>query len=248
MSERGALDGIRAILLDIEGTTTPIAFVFDVLFPYARRHLRRHLDQHADSPEYDVLFGRLRDDHASDRSAGEPVPPWADAPPAARLDSVASYSEWLMDRDRKSTALKVLQGKIWEEGYARGELVGDVFADVPGALERWRAQDRQIGIFSSGSVLAQQLLFRHSAAGDLTRFLQWYFDTAVGTKTDSESYRRIADAMTIPAGAILFVSDVTGELDAARRAGMHTALSVRPGNKPPPEHGHPIVQTLDALR
>ena len=131
---------------------------------------------------------------------GEAVPPWVDAPPAARLASVASYCEWLMDRDRKSTALKVLQGKIWEEGYARGELVGDVFADVPGALERWRAQHLQIGIFSSGSVLAQQLLFRHSSAGDLTRFLQWYFDTTTGAKTDSESYRRIATAMGLPAG------------------------------------------------
>jgi len=247
VSERDALEGIRAILLDIEGTTTPIVFVFDVLFPYARRHLRRHLEQHAASPEYDALFGRLRDEHASDRSAGEPVPPWTDAPPPARLASVASYSEWLMDRDRKSPALKALQGKIWEEGYVRGELVGDVFADVPGALERWRAQQRQIGIFSSGSVLAQQLLFRHSSAGDLSRFLQWYFDTGVGTKTDSESYRRIADAMTIPAGAVLFVSDVISELDAARGAGMHTTLSVRPGNKPPPEHGHPVVRTFDAL-
>ena len=183
MSETAALGGIRAILLDIEGTTTPIVFVFEVLFPYARRHLRRHLEQHATSPEYEVLFDRLRDDHASDRSAGEPVPPWVDAPPAARLASVASYSEWLMDRDRKSTALKVLQGKIWEEGYARGELVGDVFVDVPGALERWRAQHLQIGIFSSGSVLAQRLLFRHSSAGDLSRFLQWYFDTTIGAKS-----------------------------------------------------------------
>lgn len=154
-----------------------------------------------------------------------------------------------MDRDRKSTALKVLQGKIWEEGYARGELVGDVFADVPGALERWRAQHLQIGIFSSGSALAQQLLFRHSSAGDLTRFLQWYFDTTTGAKTDSESYHRIATAMGLAPVAILFVSDVTGELDAARRAGMRTTLSIRPGNKPPPpEQGHPVVQTFDALR
>jgi enolase-phosphatase E1 len=247
--ERDALEGIRAILLDIEGTTTPIVFVFDVLFPYARRHLRRHLEQHGTSPEYDALFNRLRADHASDRSAGEAVPAWVDAPPAARLASVAGYCEWLMDRDRKSTALKVLQGKIWEEGYARGELVGDVFADVPGALERWRAQHLQIGIFSSGSALAQQLLFRHSSAGDLTRFLQWYFDTTTGAKTDSESYHRIATAMGLAPVAILFVSDVTGELDAARRAGMCTTLSIRPGNKPPPpDQGHPVVQTFDALR
>ena len=114
-----------------------------------------------------------------------------------------------MDQDRKSTPLKALQGKIWEEGYARGELVGEVFADVPAALERWRAQDLQISIFSSGSVLAQQLLFRHSSAGDLSRFIRAYFDTTTGAKGDSESYRRIAAAMALPAPAILFVSDVT---------------------------------------
>lgn len=248
MSARPALEGIHAILLDIEGTTTPIAFVFEVLFPYARRHLRPHLEQHATSPEYDILFGQLRDEHFSDQNAGETVPPWVDAPLPARLASIASYSEWLMDRDRKSTPLKALQGKIWEEGYARGELVGDVFADVPGALERWRAQQVQIGIFSSGSALAQQLLFRHSSSGDLTRFLRWYFDTTIGAKTDSESYRRIARTMTVPSEAILFVSDVSGELDAAGRAGMRTMLSVRPGNRPtPPAHGHPVIQTFDAL-
>lgn len=248
MTSSPALGGIHAILLDIEGTTTPIVFVFEVLFPYARRHLRRHLEQHATSPDYDVLFDRLRDDHLSDRNAGEPVPPWIDAPQTARLASVAAYCEWLMDRDRKSTALKALQGKIWEDGYRRGELVGDVFDDVPGALERWRAQHLQIGIFSSGSVLAQQLLFRHSSAGDLTRFIQWYFDTTTGVKTDSDSYRRIATAMALPPEAVLFVSDVTSELDAADRAGMHTRLSMRPGNKPPPQsHGHVVIQTLDDL-
>lgn len=243
-----ALGEIHAILLDIEGTTTPIVFVFDVLFPYARRHLRHYLEDHATSPEHDVLFDRLRDEHLSDRNAGEAVPPWVDTPLTARVASVASYCEWLMDRDRKSTALKALQGKIWEDGYRRGELVGDVFADVPGALERWRALHLQIGIFSSGSALAQQLLFRHSSAGDLTRFIQWYFDTTIGAKGDSESYRRIAAAMVLPPGDILFISDVVSELDAASRAGMRTMLSIRPGNKPQPHsHGYPVIRTFDEL-
>lgn len=240
--------GIQAILLDIEGTTTPIAFVTDVLFPFAQKNLRRHIEQHASSIEYNALFDRLGDEHAADRRAGEAVAPWVDTPQTSRLESVASYCEWLMERDRKSTALKALQGKIWEEGYTRGELVGEVFDDVPRALARWHAQQLPIGIYSSGSVLAQQLLFRHSSAGDLTRFLRWYFDTSMGAKTESDSYRRIATRMVIPANAILFISDVTGELDAARGAGMQTTLSIRPGNKPLPlTYGDSAIRSFDEL-
>jgi 2,3-diketo-5-methylthio-1-phosphopentane phosphatase len=240
---------MRAILLDIEGTTTPIAFVTEVLFPFARRNLRRHIAQHASSSEYRELFDRLREEHAADSRPGEAAPPWIDTPDALRLESVAAYSEWLMDRDRKSNALKTLQGRIWEEGYTRGELVGEVFDDVPGALQRWHAQHLPIGIYSSGSVLAQQLLFRHSSAGDLARFLQWHFDTSIGVKTESDSYRRIATKMAIPAAAILFVSDVTGELDAARGAGMQAALSIRPGNKPLLHTGgYPVIRRFDELQ
>ncbi len=195
-ADPAAAAGIRAVLLDIEGTTTPIAFVHDVLFPYARRHLRRYVDA-----------------------------------------ATAAQYESLMDSDSKSTELKALQGQIWEEGYRGGELVGEVFADVPGAFEQWHAQGVQIGIFSSGSVLAQQLLFRHSSAGDLTKFLSWYFDTTTGAKADAGSYRRIAAAMAVPPSALVFISDVTRELDAAREAGMHTRLAVRPGNTPPSD-GH----------
>ena len=153
-----------------------------------------------------------------------------------------------MDRDRKSTALKSLQGLIWEEGYRGGDLLGEVFADVPAALARWRAQRIDAGIFSSGSVLAQQLLFRHSSAGDLTSLLRWHFDTTTGPKTDPESYRRIAAAMGIPAASVLFVSDIAAELDAARTAGMQTRLALRPGNRPPPlGHGHTEIRTFDEL-
>jgi enolase-phosphatase E1 len=243
---RLASAGVRAILLDVEGTTTPIAFVVETLFPYARRHLRRHIEQRASAPEYARLLEQLRGEHARDREAGQPVPTWADSPAAAYLASVAGYLEWLMDRDRKSTALKDLQGRVWEEGYRSGELHGDVFADVPRALERWRADGLEIGIFSSGSILAQQLLFRHSSAGDLTGYLRWHFDTTSGAKADAESYRRIAAAMKVPPHAVLFISDVALELDAASAAGMQTRLSVRPGNAPPPDgHGHTVVHTFD---
>ena len=239
---------IRAVLLDIEGTTTPIKFVYEVLLPYARRHLRRYVEQHAASPEQAPIYDRLRDEHASDLAAAEAVPRWIDEPPAARAGSILSYLEWLMDRDRKSTALKSLQGLIWEDGYRGGDLVGEVFADVPAALARWRAQRIDAGIFSSGSVLAQQLLVRHSSAGDLTSLLRWYFDTTSGPKTDPDSYRRIAAAMGIPVASVLFVSDVAAELDAARTASMQTRLSLRPGNRPPPPgHGHTEIRTFDEL-
>jgi enolase-phosphatase E1 len=239
---------VRAILLDIEGTTTPIAFVYEVLFPYARRRLRDYVKQHESSPAHQIIFGRLRNEHETDRAAGEHVPEWNEAPAAARAASIVAYLEWLMERDRKSTALKSLQGLMWEEGYRTGDLIGEVFADVPAALDRWRTQQIPVGIFSSGSVLAQQLLFRHAAAGDLTPRLRWHFDTATGAKTDPESYRRIATSIDTPPEGVLFISDVTAELDAARAAGMQTRLAIRPGNKPVPAgHGHPEIHRFDEL-
>jgi enolase-phosphatase E1 len=240
--------GLEAVLLDIEGTTTPITFVTEVLFPYARTHLREYIERHADAAEYEQLFKQLKEEHASDASAQPPPPPWIDNPRAARLGSVTSYVEWLMDRDRKSTPLKELQGRIWNEGYSRGELQAKLFSDVPSALERWSSDGIRIGIFSSGSVLAQQLLFRHTPAGDLTRFLTWYFDTTSGPKMDPNSYRRIAKTMAVTASAIVFISDITRELDAARDAGMSTRLAIRPGNvQQPGGHGHPEISTFADL-
>ena len=236
----------RAILLDIEGTTTPVSFVTGVLFPYARRHLRSHLEMHGEA--YEPLVARFRDEYVADCSRGETVPAWEEEPRSARLAAVAAYAEWLMDRDRKSTALKELQGKIWEDGYRRGEFVGDLFPDVRPALERWHERDRPVGIFSSGSVLAQQLLFRHSVAGDLTGFLRWYFDTRVGTKVDPASYRRIATAAEIPAESFLFLSDVPNELVAAKAAGMEVRLVVRQGNAPvSADHGFEVTHSFDEV-
>jgi enolase-phosphatase E1 len=226
---------IAAILLDIEGTTTPMAYVTQVLFPHARTHLRSHLERHARSQAYETLFAVFREEHASALLRGEPVPPWVDEPESARLAAIAAYVEWLMDRDRKSPALKELQGRIWEDGYRRGELIGEVFPDLPDALRRWQERKVPVGIFSSGSVLAQQLLFGHSSAGDLTPFLRWYFDTRVGPKVEPDSYRTIAQTMGVSADSILFVSDVTRELTAAGGAGMQVRLSVRPGNAPQPD-------------
>ena len=212
---------VRAILLDIEGTTTPIAFVHEVLFSYARAHARDFLATNRNSAEVSADVALLREEHAADLSNGNHPP-----------DSIPDYVDWLIERDRKSTGLKSLQGKIWRQGYVDGSLKSQVYADVAPALERWRARGLSIDIFSSGSVLAQQLLFAHTEAGDLTKFIDNYFDTNVGKKGEAESYRRIAEALSLNANEVLFISDVVAELDAATEAGMSTLLSIRPGNPP----------------
>jgi enolase-phosphatase E1 len=152
-----------------------------------------------------------------------------------------------MDQDRKSTGLKSLQGKIWEEGYRSGELKGEVYPDVLPALERWRAQGIDIAIFSSGSVQAQRSLFGNSVAGDLTRFIKAYFDTTTGPKREPESYALIAAALERSPQDVLFVSDISAELDAARAAGMQTALCVREQGSVLSTVGHPVIQAFEDI-
>lgn len=235
---------VRALLLDIEGTTTPRAFVFDVLFPFARAHLRDWLNAHG--PSQTAILERLLAEYREDQARGERVPLWdGDVDDRA---AEAAYLEWLMDRDRKSPPLKTIQGEIWDRGYDDGRLHGQVFADVPPALARWAAHGLGIYIFSSGSVQAQRRLFATTGAGDLTTFIDGYFDTAVGPKVEAESYRAIARALHMMPGALLFISDVTSELDAARTAGLETLLAERPGNPPPPpDHGHRAVASFEEI-
>jgi len=239
---------VHGILLDIEGTTTPIQFVYHALFPFSRAHLKDYLRDNADSEELRRDLLMLREEHRDDMANGLAPPKWVDEPPDAQIESVAHYVFWLMDRDRKSTALKSLQGKIWQQGYLRGELKGQVFDDVPLALKDWKKRNLDVRIFSSGSALAQKLLFAHTEVGDLSHFLCGYFDTNMGSKTDPESYRRIAAKFQLPASEVLFISDMTAELDAAECAGMQTLLCVRPGNLPQPEkHGHGIISSFSEI-
>jgi enolase-phosphatase E1 len=153
-----------------------------------------------------------------------------------------------MDQDRKSTGLKSLQGKIWEEGYRSGELKGEVYPDVLPALEHWRGKGVDVAIFSSGSVQAQRSLFRNSVAGDLTRFIKAYFDTTTGPKREPESYRRISAALERPPSEVLFLSDIVEELDAGSKAGMGTRLCVRTPGETPPAGAHPVIRTFDQVR
>ena len=240
----------RVVVLDIEGTTTPIEFVYDVLFPFARAHMTDYLEQAWTSDPCRAAVALLRDERTAEIVHGQAAPAAArvDGPLAAQITSVAAYVGWLMDRDRKSPGLKALQGEIWRSGYRSGELRGQVFPDVPPALERWRAQQLDVCIYSSGSVLAQQLLSQTTEAGDLTKFLADYFDTGIGSKTSPDSYRRIAEARAAPAARLLFISDVASELDAARTAGFQTLLCVRPSNPPPVgEHTHPAIRTFNEI-
>lgn len=237
--------GARLILIDIEGTTTPIAFVTQTLVPYARTRLRAYLERQASALHRAPLVEAFRREHEADDEALRSGPAWSGE--RAPLECVEAYAVWLMERDRKSPALKELQGQIWEDGYRAGELVAPVYADVEPAFRRWRQDGHALGIFSSGSVRAQQWLFRCSTAGDLTPHLQWYFDTHVGPKREAASYRRIAQETGTAPGDILFISDVAAELDAARVAGMTTALTQRPGNPPQPKHDHRVVSSFDEI-
>ena len=232
----------RAILLDIEGTTTPIEFVHQVLFPYARARVHAYLEQHADDPGVRADLALLRAEYAAESPDSPDLPPW----------NPAAYVYWLMDRDRKSTALKALQGRIWEAGYRAGELKGkgEVYPDVRPALERWHAAGKTIAIFSSGSVQAQRNLFANATAGDLSPFLSGYFDTTTGPKREARSYRRIAATLRQEPRDMLFISDVVAELDAASAAGMRTALCVREPEPPIPNPQpleHPRIHSFAEL-
>ncbi|MDQ3712033.1 MAG: acireductone synthase [Acidobacteriota bacterium] len=228
---------MEAILLDIEGTTTPIDFVHQTLFPFARRRMAKFVEENFSllTDEIKSLKTEHEEDYVKEFDGNAPA-------------SIADYLKFLIDEDRKSTALKSVQGKIWRIGYESGELKSEVFADVPRAFTRWREQGKTIAIYSSGSVLAQKLIFRHSNCGDLTAFIADYFDTNVGGKKEPASYRKIAAAINFPAAEIAFVSDLEAELDAAKAAGLKTVLSIRKGNAPlDKQMSHLTVKSFDEM-
>lgn len=217
----------KAYLLDIEGTTTPVDFVYKTLFPLARRALPQFLAKAEGSAEQEAALEEdarhLGSEYAADLAAGRSPPPWDGRPaPGAMLP----YLLWLMDHDRKSRGLKSIQGRIWEEAYRTGALHGELYPDVEPALRRFRSRGARLYIYSSGSVLAQKLLFSHLPGGDVTPLLDGYFDTEVGGKREAASYTAIAARIGLPAADILFLSDTPEELAAARLAGL-AAIQVR---------------------
>jgi enolase-phosphatase E1 len=218
---------VRVLLLDIEGTTTPIDFVYKTLFPYASRNVGTFLRKHGEEPEIRSLMQDLQAQREQDDAQGLRPPAWQNDSGEAQVHSSVAYVHWLIARDSKCTPLKSLQGKIWQEGFESGELHGQVYPDVPPAFMRWRRQTREICIYSSGSVLAQQNLFRTVASGDLTPHIAAFFDTQTGIKTDAESYKKIAAARGRDPMEFLFLSDAAKEIEAARLTGMKAILCVR---------------------
>jgi enolase-phosphatase E1 len=229
-------------LLDIEGTTTPISFVADTLFPLARERVAPFLATHADRPDVSAIIVDLRRAWDAEDPAARRPAAW----PADSRAPAADYAVWLMASDRKLTPLKALQGLIWEQCYRDGALLAPVYEDVAPALAAWAARGCRASIYSSGSVLAQRLLFGHTTAGDLTPLLGSMFDTTIGSKRESASYDAIALALRSEPAKLLFVSDVVDELDAARAAGLGTALCVR-DEQPASTGGHRVIRSFAEL-
>jgi len=208
---------VRAIVTDIEGTTSAISFVRDVLFPYADEHLDAYVAEHRGET---VVAGAMREAAAL-----------VGAPESDDASVLAHLHAWSAE-DRKATPLKTLQGLIWNDGYARAGLRGHVYPDVAPALHAWHTAGIVLYVYSSGSIVAQRVLFAHSSAGDLSALFSGYFDTTTGLKREPSSYAAIAREIAVPTPQTLFLSDVEAELDAARAVGMQTARLLRPDDTP----------------
>lgn len=223
------------ILTDIEGTTSSISFVKDVLFPYARRALPGFVAARGHAPEVRAWLDAVREETGAADDAAV----------------VATLQDWI-DADRKHTALKALQGMIWADGYRDADFTAHIYPDAAEALHRWHAAGERMAVYSSGSVPAQKLFFGHSDAGDLTGLFSAWFDTEIGGKREAASYTRIAEALQVAPVELLFLSDVVAELDAAREAGLGTVLVDRLDDYPEPRdataaNGHPRVTRFDAI-
>lgn len=222
---------VRFVLTDIEGTTSSIRFVKETLFPYARRQLPEYLRAMADS---DAVAPHVQAVREFLREKGQ----------SANLEAViAELMQW-MDDDRKYTALKALQGMVWRAGYLNGDFRGHLYLDVMPALRKWHDAGLRLGVYSSGSVEAQQLFFRYSDVGDITRYFEAFYDTTVGGKREASSYGIIAESLNLDPEPILFLSDIEAELDAARAAGLQTAQLVRPEDGTVASAVHPVVPSF----
>jgi len=215
---------LEVILLDIEGTTTDVDFVHRVLFPHSSEHLAKWVVEHADDEQVLQCIDQVR---LVEKADGSPSLSDADVGDVLR--------RWIAE-DRKHPALKRLQGFVWRAGYESGAFRGHLYPEVPGCLRAWRDAGLKLAIYSSGSIEAQQLLFRHSTAGDLTPLLSHHFDATIGPKRESLSYARIARELRAAPERILFLSDVEAELDAAQASGFETVQLVRPGTRPGTMH------------
>lgn len=226
---------LQTILLDIEGTCSPVSYVYDVLFAYARQHVADFLARNMQAPSIVSAINLMAID-AGYENEHQWFKDHSSHPP---IDIVLTEFTRLMDGDVKATGLKQLQGLIWSEGYQSGKLQSDVYDDVPEAMAQWKGEGLDIRIYSSGSAGAQKVFFANTKFGDLTPLLNGFYDTTFGGKRESTSYKRIASDIGVAASAIIFLSDVPAELDAALAVGVQTCLVVRPDSTsvtPPCDH------------
>lgn len=239
-------NAVKGILLDIEGTTSSIDFVYDVMFPYARKNFASYLQSNFSTDQVQSALPLLAADLKFD-SVDAMFADCGDDSEATRAECVHRLLIGLMDDDVKSTGLKKLQGMVWKSGFHSGEMVAHLYDDVAPAIKAWKAGGIDVRIYSSGSIDAQKLFFGHSVAGNLLSHFSGHYDTTIGHKQESESYSKIA-ADWIEASQILFISDVAAELDAAKSAGMQTMLSLRPGNKPVSnEDAYQAIESFDRV-
>ncbi|XP_010446120.1 PREDICTED: probable bifunctional methylthioribulose-1-phosphate dehydratase/enolase-phosphatase E1 isoform X2 [Camelina sativa] len=242
----------QCIVLDIEGTTTPITFVTDVLFPYARQNVGKHLNLTYDTAETQedikLLRSQVEEDLKQGVTGAVPIPHAGEGKDNV-IAAMVSNVEAMIRADRKITALKELQGHIWRTGFNCNELKSVVFEDVAEALEKWHSSGIKVYIYSSGSRLAQRLLFGNTNYGDLRKYLSGFFDTTIGNKKESRSYKEITETLGVDdPSEILFVTDVYQEATAAKAAGLEAIISIRPGNAPLPEnHGFKTVTTFSQI-
>ena len=230
MTAGGASKMIKAIVTDIEGTTSSLSFVKDVLFPYSREHMARFVHANVQAPEVRKELDEVR------RLSGKSL---------SVDEAVEQLLCWIAE-DKKITPLKSLQGMIWEDGYRKGDFKGHVYEDAVRHLKHWKSAGIALYVFSSGSVKAQKLLFAHTDYGDLTPLFSGYFDTNIGSKREAGSYRKIAESIGIAPQDILFLSDIREELDAARGAGMQTTWLVRE-SAADPKAAHPQAGNFDRI-
>lgn len=219
---------IDTVLLDIEGTVSDVRFVYDVMFPFARQRMKSFLETHHNLPDVQAAIEQVARDANLEANHA-----WFTSDQnETNIGDLDAHLQDLMAKDSKATGLKALQGLVWKSGFETGQLRAELFPDVLPALKLWATAGKRLFIYSSGSVLAQQLFFRFTTEGDLSYLLSGYFDTVVGKKQEPTSYQRIAEEIGTNPQAILFVSDVAEELIAASISGMQVVASVRPSNKP----------------